>query len=160
VSSTASFLIAVPPPAGTSYLSDTAWQTAVNGWGPVEKDRSNGEASAGDGNVMTINGVTYAKGLGAHGPSEITYYVGGACTTVTTDVGIDDEKDNSPANATFSIFADATKVADSGPMTSADPAKHLTADLTGAQVLRLVVDNNGNSDSDHADWAGIQITCS
>lgn len=52
----------------TVYLSDLNWVgTPINGWGPVEKDRSNGERGATDGNVITIEGQTYAKGLGAHG---------------------------------------------------------------------------------------------
>ena len=29
------------------YLSDRTWTSMANGWGPVEKDRSNGEAGAG-----------------------------------------------------------------------------------------------------------------
>ena len=32
-----------------TYLSDRAWTTVENGWGPVEKDRSNGETAADDG---------------------------------------------------------------------------------------------------------------
>ena len=32
-----------PPPTGTEYLSDLPWTSATNGWGPVERDRSNGE---------------------------------------------------------------------------------------------------------------------
>jgi alpha-galactosidase len=157
--STVTFLIAAPPPAGTSYLSDVPWLSATNGWGPVEKNTSNGESAAGDGHTITINGATYPKGFGTNAPSELDYYLGGACTTVTTDVGIDDEKDGSPADATFQVYADGTKAADSGAMTAADPAKHLVASVTGAQLLRLVVDDDGSPDSDHADWAGIQITC-
>jgi alpha-galactosidase len=154
-----SFLIALPPPAGTSYLSDVSWLSATNAWGPVEKDTSNGEQAAGDGHTITINGATYPKGLGTNAPSEVDYYVGGTCSAVTTDVGIDDEKDGSPADATFQIFADGTKVADSGPLTAADPAVHLSAGVAGAQLVRLVVDDDGSPDSDHADWAGAQITC-
>ena len=33
--------------ATTSYLSDLAYTPVANGWGPVEKDRSNGEDAAG-----------------------------------------------------------------------------------------------------------------
>jgi alpha-galactosidase len=159
ITSTVSFLIAAPPAAGTHDVSDLTWLSAVNGWGPVEKNTSNGETAAGDGHTITINGATYAKGLGTNAPSEIDYYLAGACQTIATDVGIDDEKDNSPADATFQIYADGTKVADSGAMTSADPAKHLTASVAGAAVLRLVVDDDGSSNSDHADWAGPQLTC-
>jgi alpha-galactosidase len=156
---TVGFVIATPPPSGTSYLSDLNWLSASNDWGPVEKDRSNGETGAADGRTITINGVTYAKGLGTNAPAEIDYYLGGACSSVSTDVGIDDEKDGSHADATFVIYADGAEVANSGPMTPADPAKHLSGSLAGAQVLRLVADDDGSPDSDHTDWAGAQITC-
>ena len=36
------------------YLSDLPWVSAKGGWGPVEKDRSNGEMPAGDGKTLTI----------------------------------------------------------------------------------------------------------
>ena len=36
----------------------------ANGWGPAEKDQSNGEAAAGDGKPLTLNGTVFAKGLG------------------------------------------------------------------------------------------------
>jgi len=36
----------------------------TNGWGPVERDRSNGESAPGDGNPLTLDGVVYLKGLG------------------------------------------------------------------------------------------------
>lgn len=56
--------------------------------------------------------------------------------------------------------ADGRKVADRGPMTFEDDARPLTADITGADIVRLVVADNGSADSDHADWADIKITCS
>ena len=54
----------------------------TNGWGPVEKDQSNGEAGATDGATITLNGVTYAKGLGAHAGSDVRYALNGACSDV------------------------------------------------------------------------------
>jgi hypothetical protein len=33
----------------TLSLSDRAWTSMINGWGPVEKDRSNGEQAKSDG---------------------------------------------------------------------------------------------------------------
>ena len=44
-------------------------------------------------------------------------------------------------------------------MVDGQPATHLTAGLHGAQVLRLVADDDGSPDSDHTDWAGARITC-
>src|SRR6266508_1302018 len=75
-----------PPPSGTSQLSNLSWVGAVNGWGPVEKDRSNGEKAAGDGKMLTIGGQTFAKGLGTHALSEVTYFLGSRCSTVVADV--------------------------------------------------------------------------
>ncbi|HEY3502989.1 MAG TPA: NPCBM/NEW2 domain-containing protein [Actinocatenispora sp.] len=160
VSGATSVLVAVPPAAGTYDVSDLDWLSADNDWGPVERDTSNGETAAGDGHTITINGATYAKGLGTNAPSQITYYVGKRCSSLTTDVGIDDEKDGSVALASFQIYADGVAVADSGQMTAADAARHLTADLTGASIVQLVANDEGSANSDHTDWAGPVLTCS
>jgi alpha-galactosidase len=152
-------LSTTPPPSGTSYLSDVPWLRAENGYGPVEKDTSNGESATGDGHPITIGGAVYKKGLGAHAPSSIEYYTAKKCTSVTADVGVDDEK-SANGSVTFEIWADGTKVADSGLLTTADPAKRLTADVTGATFVRLVVTDGGNGiDSDHGDWADARLTC-
>jgi alpha-galactosidase len=151
--------VVVAPPAGTSYLGDLPWMSTANGWGPVERNTSNGESAAGDGHPITLGGVVYAKGLGVHAESEVDYYAGKACEKVTADVGVDDEKG---ANGTvaFEIWADGTKVASTGVLTNAMPAQPITADVTGAQVVRLVVTDGGDGiDSDHADWADAQLTC-
>jgi alpha-galactosidase len=147
-----------PPPTGTRFLSDLQWTSATNGWGPVEKDRSVGNQAAGDGRTLTINGTTYAKGLGAHAASDVRYSVAGKCTEVSADVGIDDEK--AAGTVVFQIFKDGTKVADSGTMTATAAARHLTADITGATELRLVVTDAGDGiNNDHADWADAKVIC-
>ncbi|WP_435133385.1 NPCBM/NEW2 domain-containing protein [Actinacidiphila sp. bgisy144] len=155
-----SVTVEVPPPSGTSYLSDLDWVTATNGWGPVERDQSNGETAAGDGHPLTIGGTVFAKGLGAHAPSTVTYYLGGGCSTVTATVGVDDEKDGK-GTVEFEVTADGRQVADSGVLTNADGPTPLAADVTGAQQVQLIVTDGGDgNDSDHADWADAQVTCS
>ncbi|MEV0209116.1 NPCBM/NEW2 domain-containing protein [Streptomyces sp. NPDC050788] len=152
-------LVVVPPPSGTSGLGDLTWMSATNGYGPVERNTSNGESAAGDGHPITIGGVVYDKGLGVHAESAVEFYAGKTCEKVTADVGVDDEKG---ANGTvaFEVWADGTKVASTGVLTNAMPAQPLTADVTGAEVIRLVVTDGGDGiDSDHADWAGAQLTC-
>jgi alpha-galactosidase len=150
----------VPPPA-TGFASDARWLEAANGWGPVELDKSVGERAAGDGHTITIAGVQYAKGLGTHAPAAIMYFTSGRCTSLVTDVGVDDEKrGNRAGSVTFEVWADGRKVADSGTLTWQDPAKTLTADLTGASFVRLVVTDAGDGmNSDHADWAGATFNC-
>ncbi|MFC5099379.1 NPCBM/NEW2 domain-containing protein [Kibdelosporangium philippinense] len=97
--------------------------------------------------------MQYAKGLGTHAPGVVEYYVAGRCTGFTADVGLDDEKGNN-GNATFEVWADGRKVADSGALTNLMPAKPLSADITGATLVRLISTDAGDgNNSDHTDWA-------
>ncbi|MFF2412631.1 NPCBM/NEW2 domain-containing protein [Streptomyces sp. NPDC058092] len=151
--------VVVAPPAGSSYLSDLPRLSATNGWGPVEQDTSNGESKAGDGNPITIGGTVFAKGLGVHAHSAVEFYTGGACSAVTAQVGVDDEK-GTKGTVAFEVWADGTKAASTNVLTNAMPAQPLSADVSGAQVVRLVVTDGGDgTDSDHADWADLRITC-
>ncbi|KAB8193140.1 alpha-galactosidase [Nonomuraea phyllanthi] len=151
--------VATAPGSGRTYLSDAAWTRATSHFGPVEKDTSNGERAAGDGNPITIGGVTYAKGLGAHAPADIEYYAGGRCSTVEFQAGIDDEV-GSAGSAVFEVWADGGRVAHTGLLTGAMPAAKVTASVEGARYIRLVATNGGdNATSDHVDFADATITC-
>jgi hypothetical protein len=113
----------------------------------------------GDGRDDETGGVGYDKGLGVHAEGAVEYHAGETCEKVTTDVGVDDEK-GARVTVTFEIWADGTKVASTGALTNAMPAQPLTADVTGAQLIRLVVtDADDGIDSDHADWADARLTC-
>ena len=70
-------------------VSDLPFVSATNGWGPVEKDQSNGGLSANDGDTITLNGVQYAKGLGVNAVSDITYNLNGAYTSFLSDIGVE-----------------------------------------------------------------------
>ncbi|GGO48910.1 NPCBM/NEW2 domain-containing protein [Streptomyces lasiicapitis] len=157
------FTVPEPVPTGVSALSDARWAAVGNGYGPVERDMSNGGAKAGDGRTLTVNGKTYPKGLGTHAPTELIYYLGGRCTDLTTDVGVDDERDpRLPGQGTLTaeIWADGTKRADSGLRTWQDPAVSLSADLKGADYLRLVGTTGGDSHMyDRLDWGGPTLRC-
>ena len=49
-------LVPPPNPAGSAAVSDLPFLTETNGWGPVERDQSNGESGGGDGRPLTIRG--------------------------------------------------------------------------------------------------------
>ncbi|MFE9557735.1 beta-galactosidase [Streptomyces sp. NPDC006703] len=153
--------VASPPPApgaGSHALSGLDF-TATNGWGPVERDTSNGEDAAGDGRPMSIAGVPYAKGLGVHADGDVTVYLGGACSRFTASVGVDDETGGGGSVA-FSVLADGKAVATTPVLHGKQPAIALDADVRGAQVLELVVSDGGDGNGlDHADWASAQLTC-
>jgi hypothetical protein len=144
--------------AGSIYLSDLAWVSATNGWGPVERDMSNGEQAAGDGHTLTLNGVTYAKGLGVHANSKITYSLSGKrWKTFRADVGLDDEV-TATGRVVFRVYVDGRKVFDSGTMTPSTATKRLSVSVSGHKQLQLVVDASGSPDDyDHADWAAAQL---
>ncbi|MZD06472.1 alpha-galactosidase [Streptomyces sp. SID5785] len=151
--------VATAPPAGTSALGDLPWLGSTNGWGPVERNTSNGESEAGDGNPLTVGGTVYATGLGVHADSSVDFYTARSCEKVTAQVGVDDEK-GTAGTVTFEIWADGKKAASTGVLTNADAAQPLTADVTGAQSIRLVVTDGGDGvDSDHADWADARLSC-
>ena len=153
------FTTAAAPPPGptTAYLSDLPYSVVATAWGPAEKDRSNGEQAAGDGRPLTLAGTVYPKGIGTHAASDIRYSLA-SCTTFTAKVGLDDEV-GANGSVIFQIWGDATKLAESSVMTGASPTQTLTVDLTGRSQLRLVVDPNGVTHYDHADWADARLTC-
>ncbi|MEV0447061.1 NPCBM/NEW2 domain-containing protein [Streptomyces sp. NPDC050600] len=151
--------VVVAPPAGTSYLSDLPWLAAANGWGPVERDAANGENQAGDSGPLTIGGTVFAKGLGAHAHSDVEFYTGSACTTVSALVGLDDES-GAHGTVAFEIWADGRKAASTGVLTNDAPAQPLKADITGARTVHLVVTDGGDGIGyDHADWADAKLSC-
>jgi hypothetical protein len=140
------------------YLSDLTWTAATSGYGPPEKDMSNGENLANDGKTITLNGVTYTKGLGVHAASDITYNLGGTYSTFTSDVGVDDEIATG-GSVVFQVFLDGVKAYDSGTMTSASATKSISLSVAGKNQLRVVVTDSGDGNTfDHADWASAKLT--
>ncbi len=91
------------------------WTSATNGFGPVERDDA---------------------------VSDVRLTLGGACSTFTAKVGVDDEVGNS-GSVIFEVFTDGSKVDDSGVMTGSTATKSV----------------NVNVNYDHADWADAHVTC-
>ena len=132
--------------------------SATNGWGPYERDQSNGEQAAGDGHTLTLNGTTYARGLGVHAASDLRYTVPAGCTTFTAAVGIDDEM-GSNGDVIFRVYVDSGLQYDSGAMLGTSATKTLSVPVSAGTTLRLLVDIDGSDWYDHADWADAKLTC-
>ncbi|MFD6657392.1 sulfatase-like hydrolase/transferase [Streptomyces parvus] len=143
-------------PTADTYLSDLTWLSAANGWGPVERDASNGKQAAGDGTPISIKGERHTKGLGVHAPSDIAFHLGGRVKRVTAKVGIDDfsRKQSSTVGGTRArVVGDGLVLFDSGALTAANASKPVDVDVTGVRLLRLVVvDNNADGTLDHTSW--------
>ncbi|WP_328752734.1 beta-galactosidase [Streptomyces sp. NBC_00285] len=152
--------VQVPPPglSKDAYVSDLTLVKAVNGWGPVEKDLSNGEAAAGDGRTLTIAGAPYDKGLGVHANSQVRVYLGGSCTRFTAVAGVDDEVGDG-GSVSFQVVADGRTLATTPVVSGSDGGTAVDVDVSGARWLDLLVDGGGDVSSDHADWANAELTC-
>jgi NPCBM/NEW2 domain/Fibronectin type III domain/Dockerin type I domain len=149
--STATFNnINVFPPQ--TFASDLTPTSSTNGSGPIHLDKSQ------NGNTITLRGTTYTKGLGVRANSDVIYNLAGQFTSFISDIGIDDEVGASGA-AEFQIFADGTKVYDSGStlLTGGGVVDHIVVNVTGVTSLDLrVIDGAGNT-NDHADWAAARL---
>jgi glucose/arabinose dehydrogenase len=143
-----------------THVSDMSFSgTPANGWGPVERDMSNGETAAGDGHTITLDAIPYAKGLGVHAPSDVRYALGGTCSgKFIADVGVDDEV-GSGGSVVFQVWLDAVKAFDSGVVTQGSARQVVNVGVAGTNQLRLVVTDGGDGMArDHADWAGARVT--
>uniref|UniRef100_UPI000A3B99CC glycoside hydrolase family 97 catalytic domain-containing protein n=1 Tax=Lentzea kentuckyensis TaxID=360086 RepID=UPI000A3B99CC len=151
----------VPPPvpANGTQVSDLPFMSETNGWGPVERDRSNGENSGGDGGPLSIGGVGYTKGIGVHAPSDVSVYLGRGCSRFAAKIGLDDET-REPGSVAFQVFGDDKPLYDSGVLRGKGAAVPIDVDVTGVRMLSLrVTDGDDGRDFDHADWAEAALTC-
>lgn len=145
--------------AGETYVSDMQWIYMANSRGPAERDSSNGLSKAGDGETLSIRETTFTKGIGAYAGSIVMIPLGGKCSSFQADVGVDDVADGE-GSTSFEVWADSTKVFDSGVMTGTDQAKAVQVAIDGKMYLKLVTTAASDTESkDYADWAGARITC-
>ena len=100
---------------------------------------SNGEQAAGDGRALTINGTTFAKGIGVHADSAVHLYLGRACPLFTAQVGVDDEVTNAAASVRFQVYGDGKLLAYTGVKRAADGPTRLTVATGGYPTLELRV---------------------
>jgi NPCBM/NEW2 domain/Right handed beta helix region len=154
-----------PPPSPTPaisspvYVSNLAWASEKNGWGPPERDRSNSERAPDDGNPITLGTVRYEHGIGAHAPSRIVIDLSKPCSLFLADVGIDEEVGDR-GSVEFQVWGDGTMLASSGVVRGPQTSVPIAADLDGVHQLSLVVTEAGDGNAfDHADWANARLAC-
>src|SRR5207253_191710 len=73
-------------------------------------------------------------------------------------VGVDDET-NRKGSAVFSVWVDDREAVRTDVLRGGDQPHVLTADVSGAARMWLVVEDGGDGiEKDHADWAGAMLT--
>lgn len=145
----------------TYHLEDLDLSTMTKGSDQVRKNQSTG------GNTLTMNGVQYSTGVGTHAESHYVIYLNGKGVSFRAKVGIDDESLDSEGRSrsngvVFRVVSldDGTDLANSGVVNAGDGAKEILANLAGVAKIDLVVETNGATDWDHADWVETELVCS
>ena len=139
------------PALGTNYLSDLPPVYAYTSWGTLINNKSIA------GNTITLNGTTYAKGLGANAYAGFEYRLGGVATRFQSDIGIDDDAGNN-GSVVFQVYADGVRIYESGVLTGGAAHQSIDLDVTGVNRLTLGVNDADDGNSyDHADWAGARV---
>lgn len=147
------------PPAGDTALADVQFVRVRNGWGPVEKNTSNGENGTGDGAGLRIGGVVYDRGLGVHADSAVVVYLGGRCTSFTAATGVDDEVGDG-GSVVFEVWADGVRAWTGQRVSGTDGPVAVDVALTGVNRVELrVTDASDGNALDHADWADAVLHC-
>jgi alpha-galactosidase len=147
------------PRGAGAYLSDLTATYAANGLGPVERDTANGASDPGDGGPIKLRGQAFTKGLGMSAPAAVIYRLGKTCTSFSATVGVDDAAGGA-GSVVFQVWADGTKLFDSGAVTGMSAAMPVAVDLTGQRRLKLMVTNAGDGSAlDRADWADAKVDC-
>jgi hypothetical protein len=91
------------------------------------------------GGPLVLDGTGYAKGIGMHPITRLTFRNTGAWDRVLAVVGVDDAAADR-GSVRFVVLADGRQVADTGPLTGADAARKIDADVAGAELVTLAVE--------------------
>ncbi|MEF3402758.1 NPCBM/NEW2 domain-containing protein [Agromyces sp. CCNWLW203] len=151
-------------PAGSAWASDLEWLSATNGWGVIGKDVANKDSASSPDLPLKINytdpatgtSPVYEKGLGVHAQSKITYFVGGACSAFTSEVGLEA---GFGGNVIFKVDTDGVNRYQSRTFTPGFAPESVNIDLTGAQYVDLIVEAPGSINGAHGIWGDARFTC-
>ena len=123
----------------------------VQDWGRLEVNRSVVHTP------LTVNGVVYERGLGAHSISRLLYELDGKAVSISGLAGADD-KNLFAGKLQFKLIGDKKELWKSGVMKKGDPVKEFNVSLKGIDKLLLLVEECGDGIMyDHADWLNVKI---
>ena len=110
-----------------------------------------------------VNGVTYAKGLGVHAPSDVRFALGGACSLITA---LGRGRRRSRRGRQRGVPGVGRQRADAGLRQRGDDRGDGDQGGVGEPRGREYAAAGGDgrpgrrNGSDHADWADAKVTCS
>jgi hypothetical protein len=109
------------------------------------------------GNVQSIRGQVFRKGLGVHSRSELTYKLDGLHRRFEAVAGIDDETAGH-GSVIFRVLLDDKVAWESEPLSGRATPQPVRVDLGESKKITLVVDFADLGDvQDHADWGDARL---
>lgn len=106
---------------------------------------------------LRAGGRLYAKGIGMHSASRLTFALNRAYSRFEADVAIDDEAQGG-GSVVVRVFADAEERYRSPILRGGEAPLAIGVDISGAQRLSLVVDHADRGDQlDRADWLNARL---
>lgn len=106
---------------------------------------------------LTVNGVVYKRGIGAHSISRMLFELKGKAVSISGLAGADDNNIYA-GKLQFKIVGDRKELWASGVMKKGDPVKEFNVKLSGVEKLLLLVEEAGDGIMyDHADWLDVKI---
>ena len=108
------------------------------------------------GKPIKVGAATYSHGLGTHAPSRAEVAIGSECRTFSANVGVDAHA-RQGGSVVFVVKVDGRVRFRSDLLRRGMAPVAVTADLSRAKRLELIVDSVGLPAGDHADWADAQV---
>lgn len=109
------------------------------------------------GGALSIRGKVYAKGLGVHAISKITYSLNRGYSRFIADVGVDDSAGDL-GSVEFKVYADGKLIWESGVLRRTTGVKTIDVEVLNVSKITLEVTAADNADiHDRANWANAKV---
>ena len=130
---------------GVKLLSSIPIVSYTQDWGEPQTNESV------EHHTMQLNGETYRFGIGSHATSKMSFNLPEAYETFHAVVGLDDESACGDG-AEFIVIADGKKVWQSKRLYVGE-SYPVQVKIAGARQFELQIDQGGDRNCDHGDWA-------
>jgi len=108
-----------------------------------------------DRNAITLDKEVFRYGIGSHADATLEFDISKKYNVLRGVIGLDDESACGDG-AYFVVKGDDRELFRSGKMYSTQK-QNMEVDVAGVQNLQLVLEQGGNKDCDHGDWANVWL---
>ncbi|MDR0366612.1 MAG: glycoside hydrolase family 97 catalytic domain-containing protein [Bifidobacteriaceae bacterium] len=144
--------LVAPYAAGSYNLSALPFLACSNGFGPIERDQSNGGGDPRDGGPLSVAGQHYELGLGTAASSAVEVHLDAAVESICGLVGVDDETPE--GTAMVEVRVDGRTVF-SAEVTGGQPPVAFEIKTRGASRAKFVA--SSQTSQAHVDWLDVRL---